>query len=97
MGRGEKGREHTWGEGRREGNTHGERGEGKGTHMVREGTEVGKDKRTREQKRKEGTNSPFYSELGIPDCCQVTVGRSLEGITLNRYLGFRYQAWHSSC
>ena len=26
----------------------------------------------------EGASSPFYSELGIPDHCQVTVGRSLD-------------------
>jgi hypothetical protein len=27
-----------------------------------------------------GTRSPFYSESGIPGCCQVTEGRSLEGM-----------------
>jgi hypothetical protein len=31
-------------------------------------------------KGEEGANSPFYSKPGIPRCCQVTVGRSLEGM-----------------
>jgi hypothetical protein len=34
--------------------------------------------RAREQEREEGASSPFYSESGIPDCCQVTVGQSLD-------------------
>jgi hypothetical protein len=29
--------------------------------------------------REEGASSPFYSKPGLPGCCQVTVGRSLEG------------------
>ena len=40
--------------------------------------EEGKGARAREQERKEGASSPFYSESGIPGYCQVTVGRSLE-------------------
>jgi len=31
-----------------------------------------------EQEREEGASSPFYSESGTPDCCQVTEGRSLD-------------------
>ena len=31
-------------------------------------------------KREEGASSPFYSGPGLPGCCQVTVGQSLEGI-----------------
>jgi hypothetical protein len=31
-----------------------------------------------EQERAEGPNSPFYGESGIPGCCQVTVGQSLD-------------------
>jgi hypothetical protein len=60
----------------------------------REWGERGKGKqeqeKAREQERDEGASSPFYSESGlpgccqaivwqrIPGCCQVTVGRSLE-------------------
>ena len=29
---------------------------------------------------KEGANSPFYSKPGLPGCCQVTAGQSLEGM-----------------
>jgi hypothetical protein len=32
----------------------------------------------RKQERQEGASSPFYSESGTLDCCQVTVGRSLD-------------------
>ena len=35
-------------------------------------------KKAREQESVEGASSPFYSESGTPDCCQVTVGRSLD-------------------
>jgi hypothetical protein len=31
----------------------------------------------------EGLNSPFYSKPGLPSCCQVTVGRSLEEMPTN--------------
>ena len=31
----------------------------------------------RKQEREEGASSPFYSESGIPGCCQVT--RGVEG------------------
>ena len=34
----------------------------------------------RKDKREEGASSPFYSESGIPGCCQVTVGQSLEAV-----------------
>jgi hypothetical protein len=36
-------------------------------------------KRTRDQESKEGASSPFYSGLGLPGCCQVTVERSIPG------------------
>jgi len=39
--------------------------------------ENGKRVRARERERGGG---PFYSESGIPDCCQVTVGQSLDKI-----------------
>ena len=32
----------------------------------------------RRQEREEGTSSPFYSGSGLPGCCQVTVGWSLD-------------------
>jgi hypothetical protein len=40
-----------------------------------EGTE--QNKKTREQAKEEVASSPFYSESGIPGCCQVTVEQSL--------------------
>ena len=43
----------------------------------REGERGQRKKRGKESK--EGPNSPFYRKPGLPDCCQVTVGRSLEG------------------
>jgi hypothetical protein len=42
--------------------------------------EEGKRRREEEKKEKMGASSSFYSELGIPGCCQVTVARSLEGM-----------------
>jgi len=39
-----------------------------GRGMGREGT------KEQEQEREEGVHSPFYSESGIPGCCQVIVG-----------------------
>jgi hypothetical protein len=33
--------------------------------------------RREEQEREEGASSPVYSGLGLPGCCQVTVGWSL--------------------
>lgn len=39
----------------------------------------GKNKReAREQEQEEGASSPFYNESGLPGCCQVTVGWSLD-------------------
>jgi hypothetical protein len=35
-------------------------------------------KREREQESEEGASSPFYSVSGLPGCCQVTVGWSLD-------------------
>jgi hypothetical protein len=32
----------------------------------------------KESKREEWASSSFYTESGIPGCCQVTVGQSLE-------------------
>ena len=49
-----------------------EKGKGNGERRDREG------KRVRELKREERASSPLYSESGIPGCCQVTVGQSLE-------------------
>ena len=57
-----------------------ERGERNGERGEENGKRGGKG-RTRareEQKREEGASSPFYSESGIPGCCQVTVGQSLD-------------------
>jgi hypothetical protein len=45
--------------------------------MRREGEQEGVD-RARREKREEGSSSPCYTESGPPDCCQVTVGRSLD-------------------
>jgi len=45
--------------------------------MGREGT---KGKRARARENEEGASSLFYSESGIPGCCQVTVGRSLDRV-----------------
>ena len=39
-------------------------------------------KRIREQESEEGASSPFYNESGIPGCCLVTVGQSLEEMEL---------------
>jgi hypothetical protein len=45
---------------------------------------MGKDKETegrardQEGKRPRGANSTFYSGSGLPGCCQVTVGWSLD-------------------
>jgi hypothetical protein len=52
------------------GHEHAERKEGR--RMGIEGEE-GKGTRAREQERKEGASSPFYSESGILAYCQVTV------------------------
>jgi len=50
------------------------RGEGNGERWDRR--EEGKSKK---QENEEGASSPFYSESGIPGCCQVTVGWSILG------------------
>ena len=47
----------------------------------RDGERGGRGERTEEEqegKREEGASSSFYSESGIPGCCQVTVGWSLD-------------------
>jgi hypothetical protein len=47
----------------------------------RKGLEVrARGKKARKQEREEGASSPFYSESGIPDCCQETVDRSLDKV-----------------
>jgi hypothetical protein len=46
--------------------------------MVRKREQKGNPRVREEQESKEGASSPFYSESGIPGCCQVTVGRSLD-------------------
>jgi hypothetical protein len=51
-----------------------EREGGRGQGRKGSGTE--ENKRVREQ------NSLFYSKPGIPGCCQVTVGWSLEGMLI---------------
>jgi hypothetical protein len=33
---------------------------------------------TREQESKEGTHNPFHSGPGLPGCCQIIVGWSLD-------------------
>jgi hypothetical protein len=38
-----------------------------------EGRERGKSKRIREEERKNGASSPFYSRPGLPGYCQVTM------------------------
>jgi hypothetical protein len=40
----------------------------------------GREHRGRAREREEGAKSSFYSESVRPDCCQVTVWQSLEGI-----------------
>ena len=56
--------------------------------MGREGgREEQEQEKAREQESKEGANSPFYSESGIPGYCRVTVGQSLDRmLTLNTYI-----------
>jgi hypothetical protein len=46
----------------------------------REGTEEEEGKRVGEQEREEKASSPFHTVWSKPSCCQVTVGRSLEGM-----------------
>jgi hypothetical protein len=36
--------------------------------------------RGEDSKSEEGANNSFYTESGIPGCCPLTVGRSLEGM-----------------
>ena len=43
-----------------------------------EAREQSESKKAREQEGAKGASSPFYSESGIPGCCQVTVGWSLD-------------------
>jgi hypothetical protein len=52
-------------------------GGGTGREASHEQVERGKMEgraRRQESRRAEGASSPFYSESGIPGCCQVTVG-----------------------
>ena len=51
------------------------KGEGKGKRTGRRREEP---KRVREQESEEGASSPFYSESGLPACCQVTVWWNLD-------------------
>jgi hypothetical protein len=39
---------------------------------------VGARQEQESKRQRSGASRPFYSESGIPDCCQVTVGRNLE-------------------
>ena len=52
-----------------------EMGEGNGERGGRE-AEKG-------QESEEGASSPFYSESGLPGCCQVTMGQSLDRMLPN--------------
>ena len=61
-------------------------GMGRGVRRVVE-AENGREKQRRrietghehvERGGRGGASSPFYSESGLPDCCQVTVGQSLD-------------------
>jgi hypothetical protein len=55
------------------------RGKGIGKGVRKGRAQEGKrEARVRENKREEGASSPFYSWLGLPGCCQVTVGWSLD-------------------
>jgi hypothetical protein len=47
--------------------------------MRRKGTEEEEGKKAREDREK-GASRHFYSESGIPGCCQVTGGQSLDEI-----------------
>ena len=66
-------------------------GGGGGMSMWREGEgneERGEGQEGRARARRQergGSSSPFYSESGIPVCCQVTVGRSLEKMLTELY------------
>jgi hypothetical protein len=48
--------------------------------MERGEQKQGRSKRTRDQGSEEGASSPFYSGSGLPGCCQLTVGWSLDRI-----------------
>jgi hypothetical protein len=65
----------TWRKGEKEcgeeGEQEGERETERETH-----TQRGKSKRVREV---EGASIPFYSGLGLPGCCQITMERSIPG------------------
>ena len=50
---------------------------------------VKRKRNEQEQEREEGASSPFYSESGIPGCCQVTV--------MDRFIEHRFmKCQHSS-
>ena len=61
----------------------------------------GGERRGREgrgEESEERAHSPFYSESGIPGCCQVTVGWNLEGMLTKttyvcRQLLFEFQCF----
>jgi hypothetical protein len=44
----------------------------------RNGQRAAAGKQEQEKEREEVFSSSFYIESGIPGCCQVTVGRSLD-------------------
>lgn len=53
-------------------------GQGEREIGVRERRKSERERRGREGE--EEPNSPTYSKLGLPGCCEVTVGQSLEGM-----------------
>jgi hypothetical protein len=54
---------------------HEEKGRGEGNERARAGRQKKEQERARERG---GGKQPLYSESGIPGCCQVTVGQSLD-------------------
>jgi hypothetical protein len=54
-----------------------------GKRMGREGEQEGKRQEMRDRSKRvteEGASSPSYLGPGLPGCCQVTVGQSLDRI-----------------
>jgi hypothetical protein len=60
--------------------------------MGREGTEGEKGKRAREES-KEQARSSFYFKSGMPECCQVVVGQSLEEMPTLMFSNKREKKW----